>query len=83
MTAKVVIVTAIHVFFSGFSFRKIKLIMAAIMGAKLSITKVFATFVISIEITKQILAKAAIYQKQSKDKNYKPYRMSSSENDRE
>ena len=35
------------------------------------------------EITKQILAKAAIYQKQSKDKNYKPYRMSSSENDRE
>ena len=35
------------------------------------------------EIIKQILAKAAIYQKQSKDKNYKPYRMSSSENDRE
>ena len=35
------------------------------------------------EITKQILAKAAIYQKQSKDKNYKPYRMSSSDNDRE
>ena len=35
------------------------------------------------EITRQILAKAAIYQKQSKDKNYKPYRMSSSENDRE
>ena len=27
------------------------------------------------EITKQILAKAAIYQKQVKDKNYKPYRM--------
>ena len=35
------------------------------------------------EITKQILAKAAVYQKQSKDKNYKPYRMSSSENERE
>ena len=32
------------------------------------------------EITKQILAKAAIYQKQSKDKNYKPYRMSSPDN---
>ena len=29
------------------------------------------------EITKQILAKAVIYQKQSKDKNFKPYRMSS------
>ena len=28
------------------------------------------------EITKQILAKAAIYQKQVKDKNFKPYRMS-------
>ena len=27
------------------------------------------------EITKQILAKAAIYQKQVKDKNYKPYGM--------
>ena len=27
------------------------------------------------EITKQILAKAAIYQKQVTDKNYKPYRM--------
>ena len=35
------------------------------------------------EITKQILAKAAIYQKQSKDKNYKPYRMSGSDNERE
>ena len=55
MTAKVVIVIAIHVFLSGFSFRKIKLIMAEIMGAKLSITKVFATFVLSIEITKKIL----------------------------
>ena len=29
------------------------------------------------EITKQILAKAAVYQKQVKDKDYKPYRMSS------
>ena len=29
------------------------------------------------EITKQILAKAALYQKQVKDKNFKPYRMSS------
>ena len=29
------------------------------------------------EITKQILAKAAVYQKQTKDKNFKPYRMSS------
>ena len=35
------------------------------------------------EITRQILAKAAVYQKQSKDKNYKPYRMSSSDNERE
>ncbi len=29
------------------------------------------------EITKQILAKAAVYKKVSKDKNFKPYRMSS------
>jgi len=29
------------------------------------------------EITKQILAKAVVYQKQSKDKNFKPYRLSS------
>ena len=29
------------------------------------------------EITKQILAKAAVYQKQVKDKDFKPYRMSS------
>ena len=35
------------------------------------------------EITKQILAKAAIYKKLSKDKNFKPYRMSSSDNTRE
>ena len=35
------------------------------------------------EITKQILAKAAVYKKQSKDKNFKPYRMSTSENERE
>ena len=35
------------------------------------------------EITRQILAKAAIYKKQSKDKNFKPYRMSTSENERE
>ena len=27
------------------------------------------------EITKQILAKAAVYQKQVKDKNFQPYRM--------
>ena len=32
------------------------------------------------EITKQILAKAAIYKKVSKDKNYKPYRMSNPDN---
>ena len=31
------------------------------------------------EITKQILAKAAVYKKISKDKNYNPYRMSSPE----
>ena len=35
------------------------------------------------EITRQILAKAAVYKKLSKDKNYKPYRMSSSDNERE
>ena len=35
------------------------------------------------EITKQILAKAAVYKKQSKDKNFKPYRMSTSDNERE
>ena len=28
------------------------------------------------EITKQILAKATIFKKQSKDKNFKPYQMS-------
>ena len=33
------------------------------------------------EITKQILAKAATYQKTSKDKNYKPYRLSSEQRD--
>ena len=33
------------------------------------------------EITKQILAKAAVYKKMSKDKNYKPYRMSTPDNE--
>ena len=35
------------------------------------------------ELTKQILSKATIYKKQSKDKNFKPYRQSSSDNQRE
>jgi len=35
------------------------------------------------EITKQILSKASIYKKQSKDKNFKPYTQSSSDNKRE
>ena len=35
------------------------------------------------EITKQILARAAIYKKQSKDKNYRPYRSSSNDNERQ
>jgi len=35
------------------------------------------------EITKQILAKAAVYIKQSKDKNYRPYRSSSNDNERQ
>ena len=35
------------------------------------------------EITKQILTKAAVYKKQSKDKDFKPYRNSSSDNTRE
>ena len=35
------------------------------------------------EITKQILTKAATYKKISKDKNYKPYRMTSPDNERE
>ena len=35
------------------------------------------------EITKQILAKAAVYKKMSKDKNYKPYRMSTTDNERQ
>tara|TARA_B100001248_G_C27238383_1_gene388197 strand:- start:162 stop:743 length:582 start_codon:yes stop_codon:yes gene_type:complete len=35
------------------------------------------------EITKQILSKAATYKKISKDKNYKPYRMTSPDNERE
>ena len=32
------------------------------------------------EITKKILSRAATYKKQSKDKNYKPYRMSTNDN---
>ena len=35
------------------------------------------------ELTKQILSKATVYKKQSKDKNFKPYRQSSQENERE
>ena len=35
------------------------------------------------EITRQILSKAAVYQKQSKDKNFKPYRSSSNDNERQ
>ena len=35
------------------------------------------------EITKQILAKAAVYKKISKDKNFKPYKMSIPDNNRE
>ena len=35
------------------------------------------------EITKQILVKAAQYKKVSKDKNYKPYRMSNPDNERQ
>jgi len=34
-------------------------------------------------LTKKILSKATIYKKQSKDKNFKPYRQSSSDNQRE
>ena len=34
-------------------------------------------------LTKKILSKATIYKKQSKDKNFKPYRQSSSSNQRE
>ena len=35
------------------------------------------------EITKQILAKAAVYKKISKDKNFKPYKMTTPDNKRE
>ena len=35
------------------------------------------------ELTKQILAKATIYKKQSQDKNFKPYRNSTQDNQRE
>ena len=35
------------------------------------------------ELTKQILTKATIYQKQNKDKNFKPYRNSTQNNNRE
>tara|TARA_Y100000389_G_scaffold181232_1_gene196658 strand:- start:1614 stop:2192 length:579 start_codon:yes stop_codon:yes gene_type:complete len=35
------------------------------------------------ELTKQILSKATVYKKQSQDKNFKPYRQSSSDNQRE
>ena len=34
------------------------------------------------ELTKQILAKATIYQKQKKNKNFKPYRQSTQDNER-
>ena len=34
------------------------------------------------ELTKQILAKATIYQKQKQDKNFKPYRQSTQDNER-
>ena len=34
-------------------------------------------------LTKKILSKATIYKKQSKDKNFKPYRQSSTDNQRE
>ena len=46
---------AIQVFWSGFSFKKTRLIIAEIIGAKATITNVFATFVFSIETTKTIL----------------------------
>ena len=35
------------------------------------------------EITKQILAKAAVYKKTTKDKNFKPYKMTTPDNKRE
>ena len=55
MTASVVITIAIHVFWSGFSFKKKRLIIAESIGAKATITNVFATFVFSIETTNTIL----------------------------
>ena len=54
-TEKVVIIIATHVFLSGLSFKKIKLITAESIGAKAIMINVFATFVFSIEITKTIL----------------------------
>ena len=53
-------IIAIHVFLSGFSFKKIKLIIAESIGAKLSIIKVFATLVFSIEITKRMFVMAKV-----------------------
>ena len=49
-----------QVFLSGFSFKKKKLIIAEIMGAKAIIISVFATLVFSIEITKKISKKIYI-----------------------
>jgi hypothetical protein len=60
LTARVVTVIASHVFLSGFSFRKTKLIIAASIGDRLIMIKVFATFVFSIEITKRILVMAKV-----------------------
>ena len=46
MTANVVIIIAIQVFLSGFSFRKIRLIIAESIGARLIIIRVLATVVL-------------------------------------
>ena len=43
-----------------FSFKKIKLIIAESIGAKATITNVFATFVFSIEITNTMLVMAKV-----------------------
>ena len=53
-TDNVVIIIAIHVFLSGLSFKKKKLITAESIGAKAIIINVFATLVLFIDITKKI-----------------------------
>ncbi len=41
------------------------------------------TSALSAELKKKILSKAAVYEKENKDKNFKPYKMSKTDNNRD